>query len=664
MEAAAGDGEAAAVAGASAASVLVPEVVVPLVAAGEEAAWAGAGGGEGEGVGASNGAEHVTTEVLKQGVDDAGNGHTSVVTAEERIKRGVAPIKQEYLLKVGERRVVASGAAVTAEKVDLNNSGPPLISNNMSKRARKRAREEARKSTQTLCYRVARRGNASDCHRGEACNQNHDVEAFLAQKPADLPGACPYTLEGTDSAGCPYGVSCRFASSHQPADASTSTLSEDDFAHNALHEVNYLDHKLHVQLRRDARPFTKADAVLKGLGVQLKYRGKAQNTSGASTPGDGGLLEDAVAIRDNKRERKLVDFRNKLYLAPLTTVGNLPFRRICKNLGVDITCGEMAMATNLLQGMQSEWALLRRHQSEDMFGVQVCGGYPDTLARVSELLNDECQVDFVDINMGCPIDIVCQSRNAGSSLLLKPSRIETIVKATSAVLDVPLTVKLRTGYYDKQNVAHTIIPNLQGWGAAAVTLHGRTRQQRYSKLADWQYIDQCVKSAASDFPVIGNGDVFSFTDYEAHMAQSPLATCMVARGALVKPWLFTEIKERRHWDISATERLDILKDFVKFGLQHWGSDDKGVETTRRFLLEWLSFMHRYIPVGLLEVQPQQMTWRPPAYRGRNELETLMASDSAADWLRISEMLIGPPPSNYVFAPKHKSNAYDSQEQNG
>ncbi|KAK4401441.1 tRNA-dihydrouridine(47) synthase [NAD(P)(+)]-like [Sesamum angolense] len=87
----------------------------------------------------------------------------------------------------------------------------------------------------------------------------------------------------------------------------------------------------------------------------------------------------------------------------------------------------------------------------------------------------------------------------------------------------------------------------------------------------------------------------------------------------------------------------------------------GVETTRHFLLEWLSYTCRYVPVGLLDVIPQRINWRPPSYFGRDDLETLMASDSAADWIRISEMLLGKVPSGFTFAPKHKSNAYDRAE---
>ncbi|XP_010555252.1 PREDICTED: tRNA-dihydrouridine(47) synthase [NAD(P)(+)]-like [Tarenaya hassleriana] len=374
------------------------------------------------------------------------------------------------------------------------------------------------------------------------------------------------------------------------------------------------------------------------------------------------VVETDGSLKFHPREKKkLIDVRDKLYLAPLTTVGNLPFRRVCKVLGADVTCGEMAMCTNLLQGQASEWALLRRHSSEDLFGVQICGAFPDTVARAVELIDQECTVDFIDINMGCPIDIVV-NKGAGSALLTKPLRMKNIVGVASSIVETPITIKVRTGFFEGKSRIDSLIADIGNWGATAVTIHGRSRQQRYSKLADWDYVYQCAKKAPSNLQVIGNGDVFSYLDWNKHKSDCPeLSSCMIARGALIKPWLFTEIKEQRDWDITSGERLNILKDFVRFGLEHWGSDTKGVETTRHFLLEWLSYTCRYIPVGLLDIIPQRLNWRPPSYYGRDDLETLMSSDSAADWIRISEMLLGKVPDGFTFAPKHKSNAYDRAE---
>ena len=132
---------------------------------------------------------------------------------------------------------------------------------------------------------------------------------------------------------------------------------------------------------------------------------------------------------------------------------------------------------------------------------------------------------------------------------------------------------------------------------------------------------------------------------------------MIARGALMKPWIFTEIKEQKVWDISSQERFQMLQRYTNYGLERWGSDTEGVEKTRRFMLEWLSFLCRYIPVGLLERIPQKMNERPPLFQARDDLETLMSSNSSADWVKLSTMLLGPPPDNFLFLPKHKANSY-------
>lgn len=353
---------------------------------------------------------------------------------------------------------------------------------------------------------------------------------------------------------------------------------------------------------------------------------------------------------------KKIDFKNKLYLAPLTTVGNLPFRAVCKAMGADITCGEMAVGTSLLQGSQSEWALLKRHSSEDVFGVQILSSHPEVMTKSAKLLVDNCDVDFIDINCGCPIDLIFR-KGEGSAMMAHPNKLLKSIKGMKSIMGaLPLTVKLRTGIYEEKNIAHSLIPKIKECGVELFTLHGRTREQRYTKFADWDYINECAE-LASPIPLFGNGDILSYEDSNIRLRDTTVAGVMIGRGALIKPWIFTEIKEQRHWDISANERFDLIKKFVNFGLEHWGSDEMGVSTTRKFLLEWLSFSHRYVPVGLLERVPIRINERPPYYFGRNDLETLLSSSNCTDWVKISEMCLGPVPDSFQFLPKHKANSY-------
>ncbi|CBQ70965.1 related to DUS3-member of dihydrouridine synthase family [Sporisorium reilianum SRZ2] len=388
---------------------------------------------------------------------------------------------------------------------------------------------------------------------------------------------------------------------------------------------------------------------------------------------------DLARIRPSEKRR--LNWKGELYLAPLTTTGNLPFRRICTSFGSDIHCGEMGLAESFLHGNASEWSLVRRHESERIFGMQLCGGKPELLVPVAEALKAEVGdgLDFVDVNCGCPIDLV-YNKGAGSALLDHPSKLGKIVRGMNAVLgDTPLTIKLRTGTGAKLTT-HKLFARAQTeWGAAAATLHGRSRKQRYKNDANWGYIATCAQAlrdsvrawnedpAHADepemvpIPVYGNGDVYSWQDYYERLERTGVDGEMLARGALIKPWLFTEIKQRRDWDISSRERLDMMRDFASYGLSHWGSDTHGVNTTRRFMCEMMSFTHRYVPTGLLEFLPARLNDRPPLFRGRDELETLLASSKAEDWVRVSEMFLGKAPEEWSFTPKHKSSSYSSED---
>ncbi|SYW81004.1 related to DUS3 - member of dihydrouridine synthase family [Ustilago bromivora] len=388
---------------------------------------------------------------------------------------------------------------------------------------------------------------------------------------------------------------------------------------------------------------------------------------------------DIARMRPSEKRR--LNWKGELYLAPLTTTGNLPFRRICASFGSDIHCGEMGLAESFLHGNASEWSLVRRHGSERIFGTQLCGGKPDLLVPVAEALKAEIGdgLDFVDINCGCPIDLV-YNKGAGSALLDHPSKLSKIVRGMNAVLgDTPLTIKLRTGTGAKQTT-HKIFAKVQTeWGASAATLHGRSRKQRYKNDADWGYIATCARTLRSSvqqwneesryadepemvpIPIYGNGDVYSWQDYYERLSRTAVDGEMIARGALIKPWLLTEIKERRDWDISSRERLDVFRQFAEYGLSHWGSDTHGVNTTRRFMCEMMSFTHRYVPTGLLEFLPARMNDRPPLFKGRDELETLLASARGEDWVKLSEMFLGKAAEGWSFTPKHKSNAYGDAE---
>ncbi|VDK85425.1 unnamed protein product [Litomosoides sigmodontis] len=493
------------------------------------------------------------------------------------------------------------------------------------------ARANARQQLPRLCSSTIL---GKPCKYAKKCTSLHSVDEYLVVKPSDIGPVCyNFDQRGT----CPFSFACRFANAHTSSDGKQLTKSPCALYRQTLN-ANFLP--LQIVLRKRNYDFGKSDQAVAEL---------LQTT---------GCME---------REKLKIDMRvlsRKLYLAPLTTLGNLPFRRLCVDFGAEITCSEMGVCTAYLSGASTEWSLLKRHPSEKYFGVQLAGGYPDSMSRAAQVIAENGQVDFIDINCGCPIDLI-NEKGGGCTLASRSNKLVEVMKAVSKVIgNVPLTVKLRTGTKENVYTAHkTIEKMVECCPPQLITLHPRSKAQRYTKLADWSYTRQCSE-ASQNLPFWACGDVLSYTDYHEKLETYPVDGVMIGRGALMKPWIFTEIQERRHWDISATERLDCVQKFVNYGLEHWGSDDEGVEKTRRFLLEWLSFAHRYIPVGLLEVVPQRMNERPPFYHGRSDLETLLASDRSEDWIKISEMFLGKVPENFLFIPKHNANAYSMSDTSG
>ncbi|KAK1219650.1 tRNA-dihydrouridine synthase 3 [Marasmius sp. AFHP31] len=540
--------------------------------------------------------------------------------------------------------------------------------------------------------------------------------AALTSSSTGKPVVCPVFEELGE---CRYGYKCRYLSGHiQRKENEPPELIRDEEknARNAISmtEMNYVRPETQKLLRTKKLPFPIWEAYQKEMqsadkeaqqsqkvqqqdenggahedvqmtngteneqmDVRQEEKGSAntediiKGRTGISDLNEHEAQKDAPDSKTRFSEKKRLNWKGKSYLAPLTTVGNLPFRRVCVDFGADITCGEMGLATSFLSGSKEEWSLVRRHPSEKIFGVQVAGNKPNTLVPTAEVLAKECagNIDFVDVNCGCPIDLVFKS-GSGSALLDAPAKLGRIVVGMNKALgDIPVTVKLRTGVKDGRNNAHKLMPRLvTEYGAGALTLHGRTRQQRYTKLADWDYIKQCVEAVRAreeeedlpPIPLYGGGDCFSSQDYWSDVDRTGVDGVMVGRGALIKPWIFTEIKERREWDISSRERLDGIRKYAEYGLCHFGSDTAGINATRRYLCEALSFQYRYVPIGLLEHLPGRINDRAPAFRGRDDLETLLASPDSRDWVKISEMFLGPAPEAWSFTPKHKSNAYESQ----
>ncbi len=235
----------------------------------------------------------------------------------------------------------------------------------------------------------------------------------------------------------------------------------------------------------------------------------------------------------------MMDFRNKIILAPMAGICDLPFRLLCKEQGVDILYTEMVSAKGMYYNNKNTGPLIMTDEREEPIGVQIFGSEPKLMAEQAKKLEDK-GFSFIDVNMGCPVPKIVNN-GEGSALMKKPELIGEIVYELSKAVKLPVTIKIRAGFTPDNLNAPEVAKIAEEAGAAAVAVHGRTREQYYHGQANWDIIKQ-VKEAVS-IPVIGNGDVTCGEDVLKIKAQTGCDSVMIGRAAKGNPWIFAEIKQ-------------------------------------------------------------------------------------------------------------------------
>ncbi len=229
-----------------------------------------------------------------------------------------------------------------------------------------------------------------------------------------------------------------------------------------------------------------------------------------------------------------IELQNNVALAPMAGVTDLPFRLLCREQGCGLACTEMVSAKAIFYHNKNTAQLIATRPEEAPLAVQLFGSDPAIMAEMAALLADG-PYDIIDVNMGCPVPKVVKN-GEGSALMRNPRLAAEIIRAMVSRVKKPVTVKFRKGFNDQEVNAVDFAKRMENAGAAAVAVHGRTREQYYRGKADWDIIRQ-VKEAVN-IPVFGNGDIFQPEDAVRMLRETGCDGVMIARGAKGNPWIF------------------------------------------------------------------------------------------------------------------------------